>query len=183
MELVRALDTVTAWGEWEDRDIISLGGGSRHDHDLASATKILQKSKTTFEQFLLLVGDILSDRIAEIKYSPNVSLYQSVTNSLSRVGGDFFHKNWMTAVTPVMRDCYILDRISFFQQCVLVQALGRLRFSDQATFAALGKMLMRNLDLFKEVAHVAPILLVGGRGGGGPFLGRVRNGSGLGEVG
>ena len=81
-----------------------------------------------------------------------------MTTSMGRI--PHFHGLWMDSlVGSITRDPCMLDRISFFQQATLANALGnRLRLADRRSYAALAKNLLRNLDLFKEIEHVAPVL-------------------------
>jgi hypothetical protein len=102
---------------------LSLPESSPVESDLPKSTDF---NNFTSNENIEALGLILADRIAEIKYSPNVALFQSITTALGRL--HYYHQEWMRQLTPIARDKFMLDRISFFQQCALADAMGKLKF-------------------------------------------------------
>eukprot|EP00397_Hematodinium_sp_SG-2012_P013093 GEMP01013285.1.p1 GENE.GEMP01013285.1~~GEMP01013285.1.p1 ORF type:complete len:651 (+),score=131.72 GEMP01013285.1:37-1953(+) len=107
-------------------------------------------------ELLKAVGDLLTERISEIKYSPNVALWSRATCALSKF--HFYHEPWMHTMTTFARDKFILDKISFFQQCSFVAALARLGFADAESYQCIGDLMLDNADLIREPTHASPVL-------------------------
>eukprot|EP00392_Amoebophrya_sp_AT5.2_P003746 g3751.t1 len=160
VELVRGFDSLASWAHLLQNNAAdpACGAGS---------------FESDFSENATFLADVLAARMPEIKYSANVSLWFSVTNSLAKLSAGagavgsapptttrttFFHKPWMRALLPVIRDRYMLDRISFFQHCSLLAALARMKFFDKEAYDAILSMLLQEKSLFKEIEHVSPIL-------------------------
>jgi len=140
-EAIDALDAFSSWVE-----------GS------ASMTKAGQRkamAKVTPE-LLDALGDHLTNKIMEIKYSPNVWLWARVTQAFSRFY--HYHDGWMNEIALLARDKFILDKISFFQQQSFLVALARLGFVDPESYQCIGTALLKEKDLFKEPAHLSPVM-------------------------
>ncbi|CAD7976035.1 unnamed protein product [Amoebophrya sp. A25] len=176
VDLVRAFDALTSWSAGTSTSAEGLeaseGGGEASSSSGAPGVGKIEDQDSSEHQIQIsttqespcsrrhavqhFFGSLFAHRIAEIKYSANVSLFQSITQSLSRVG--HFHQEWMEALTPVVRDKYMLDRISFFQQCTLLASLAKLRFRDDETYESLAFMLWQEKELFKEIEHISPVV-------------------------
>jgi len=142
VQLVESLDSFSTWVE--GRGVIPRAGRTR------------QSMTTVTPELLNAIGDILAERVSEIKYSPNVWLWARITQAFSRF--THYHKGWMHEITFLARDQFILDKISFFQQQSFVVALARLGFADAEAYERIGDILMREKDLFKEPHTCTPTL-------------------------
>jgi len=100
--------------------------------------------------------DILVERTVELKYSGNVSLWILATHSLARM--DHFSASWPLVALELARDKPFVERVSFFQQSMLIQALAKLRLFDEAAYDNVAETLLADFDLFREVKDLAPIL-------------------------
>uniref|UniRef100_A0A7S1B281 RAP domain-containing protein n=1 Tax=Noctiluca scintillans TaxID=2966 RepID=A0A7S1B281_NOCSC len=100
--------------------------------------------------------DLLVARKLDIKYSPNVSLWIGAADALSRAGQ--IDNAWTDVVLEFAREKPYLDRVSFFQQCALTTHLARLKVCDELAFKNLAEVILTEVELFKSVVDVAPVL-------------------------
>ncbi|CAD7932352.1 unnamed protein product [Amoebophrya sp. A120] len=186
VELVRGLDSLTSWKHVFLVSQNATPGTGAPGGPQESSSYQLQEPHfdSSYLQNLHFLTNILAERMPEMKYSPNVSLWQSVTNSLSRISinssncdstasavedvgslsnmtsssDDYLSKSWLQQLLPVIQDKYMLDRISFFQQCTLVTALARMKFFDKTAYDSISFMLLQERQLFTELEHLSPVL-------------------------
>mmetsp|Transcript_65687 Transcript_65687/g.198356 ORF Transcript_65687/g.198356 Transcript_65687/m.198356 type:complete len:757 (-) Transcript_65687:122-2392(-) len=99
---------------------------------------------------------LLVERQVELKYTGNVSLWVSATQAFSRM--EHMDAQWPRIAIELARDPFFVEKISFYQQCGLVSALGRLRCFDETAYKNIAELLASDSSLFKEVQDLAPVL-------------------------
>lgn len=100
--------------------------------------------------------DILVERAVELKYSGNVSLWILATQALARM--DHLGASWPLVALELARDKPFVERVSFFQQGMLIEALAKLRLFDETVYDNVAESLLADFDLFREAKDLAPIL-------------------------
>mmetsp|Transcript_156101 Transcript_156101/g.500694 ORF Transcript_156101/g.500694 Transcript_156101/m.500694 type:complete len:712 (+) Transcript_156101:90-2225(+) len=100
---------------------------------------------------------ILIERKVELQYSGNVTLWVSAVQSLAKM--EHANAKWPLVVLEMARDQHFVGRISFFQQCELANALGRLRLFDEAVYRNIAEAIVSDITLFREDAQDMALVL------------------------
>eukprot|EP00811_Abedinium_folium_P002038 NODE_1186_length_2571_cov_5.209902.p1 GENE.NODE_1186_length_2571_cov_5.209902~~NODE_1186_length_2571_cov_5.209902.p1 ORF type:complete len:748 (-),score=214.72 NODE_1186_length_2571_cov_5.209902:326-2269(-) len=99
---------------------------------------------------------VLLERITELKYAGNVSLWAGAVESFSRL--EHHGARWPRAAMGLARERVFVERISFFQQARLAAAIGHLRLVDEAALDNIAHLLVADIGLFRSPVDVGPVL-------------------------
>mmetsp|Transcript_65239 Transcript_65239/g.190892 ORF Transcript_65239/g.190892 Transcript_65239/m.190892 type:complete len:743 (-) Transcript_65239:125-2353(-) len=102
------------------------------------------------------LDSLLIDRQVELKYSGNVSLWVVATQALARM--EHVTARWPLLAMEFARDPLFVEKISFYQQCDFLVALGRLRIFDELAYKNVADLIVSDFTLFKQVQDLAPVL-------------------------
>jgi len=127
-----------------------------HNVDIVEAMAALASWDVKEVALLDKLTDLLVARKLDIKYSPNVYLWIGAAKALSLAGQ--IDNAWTDVVLEFAREKPYLDRVSFFQQCALTTYLARLKVFDELAFKNLAEVILTDVELFKSVVDVAPVL-------------------------
>ncbi|CEM00229.1 unnamed protein product [Vitrella brassicaformis CCMP3155] len=102
------------------------------------------------------LGDILVERIAEVRYSPNIGLWLIALDNFAKA--DWFHGGYVTEAISIARDGYMLDRLSYFQQCRFINCLARLNYYEYDVYQSMSERLIGDLPLLKTVGELSAVV-------------------------
>ncbi|CAE7425444.1 ycgS [Symbiodinium sp. CCMP2592] len=98
---------------------------------------------------------ILVEREVELKYTGNVMLWVSATRSLANMKCK--DATWPLRALELCRDKTFADKVSFFQQCTLIESFAKLSLFDDTAYRNLAELLLSEASLFKELKDIAPV--------------------------
>ena len=93
--------------------------------------------------------DFLTDRVAEIKYSPICGLWQAITDSCGHL--EFFHGPWMRIVEDIASSEFNLKTFATFQLIFFISSLGRLNFYSEKVYRAVASVIATDVSSVRDL--------------------------------
>ena len=124
--------------------------------DLTDCLDALASWKIRDESFLGNIMTVVSERVAEIKYSPICGLWQSVTDSLGHLS--FFDAKWMRTVDELASSEFNLRSFAAFQLVFFTSSLGRLNYFNQDTFRAIASVVTPDVASINDADMLATLM-------------------------
>ena len=126
--------------------------------DISDAMDGLASLRVKDEKILHLFMSVLSDRIAEIKYSPICGLWQSITDSLGHM--KLFHPQWMKLVVQdIGSSPFQLKTFAAFQLVFFTSSLGRLNFYNQNIYSSIATVVAGDVGSIQDADMLATLLV------------------------
>ena len=123
--------------------------------DISDCLDSLASWKIKNEKVLKMFVTVLTERMAEIKYSPICGLWQAITDSMGHLR--YFNADWMRSIQPIASDPFQLRSFASFQLIFFTSCLGRLNFFSPQMFTAITDTLIKDIHQFHDCDMIATL--------------------------
>ena len=124
--------------------------------DLTDCLDAIASWKIRDTRLMESIMAVLTDRVAEIKYSPICGLWQSVTDSLGHLS--FFDAKWMRTVDELASSEFNLRSFAAFQLIFFTSSLGRLNYCNEKIFSAIVSVVTPDISTVNDADMLATLL-------------------------
>jgi hypothetical protein len=124
--------------------------------DVSDALDSIASLKVRNEKIIPIWVSFLSNRVAEIKYSPICGLWQSITDSLGHLR--YFDGKWMRFVEDMGSNLFGLKLFASFQLIFFTSSLGRLNFFSPKIYAAIATTLANDVNSINDIDMLSTLL-------------------------
>jgi hypothetical protein len=124
--------------------------------DVSDCLDSMASWKIRDDLLLQRMMDLLTSRVAEIKYSPICGLWQAITDSTGHL--HFFHPAWMRVVDEMGSSAFNLKKFASFQLVFFISSLGRLNFYSPTIFEAVSSVVSEDMSSIRDMDMIATLL-------------------------